>query len=214
MSSNGILITRPEHDPGTRYLSYWGQEIINQASKKGLDVFDLRKDKANKKEFEGRMKKLKPSFVLLNGHGDEDCVAGHDNEILVKKGENEELLKNKITYAVSCDSAKELGQSCVDEKTAYIGYDEKFILTLDRNYLNNPLKDKRAARFLDASNQVAKSLIKGHTAEESAERSKKMFKKAIISLLFSSDPDARADAKDLFWDMRHQVCLGNKNAKI
>ncbi len=210
-----ILITRPEHDPLTRHLSRWNNKVIEAAEQKGNNVVDLRREKANRKEFEGRINKIDPSLVLLNGHGDEDSVTGHDNEILVQVGDNEHLLKNRITYAVACSSGKSLGPSCADEKTTFIGYDEYFILNLDREHLNDPLQDKRAEKFLEPSNRVAISLIKGRTCREASENSKRAFKKNIRSLLIlSSDPDALDDAKDLFWNMNHQVCLGNQEAKF
>lgn len=210
-----ILITRPEHDPLTRHLSCWNGKIIELANKKGHNVTDLRREKANKKEFEGRMKKLNPDLVLLNGHGDETSVTGHDNEIIIKQGENDDLLKDKITYAVACSSAKSLGEACADSKTTYIGYNEYFTLNLDRRYFSNPLSDERAKKFLEPSNKVALSLIKGHTAKEASDNSKKAFRENIISLLKNiPDIDALDDAKDLYWNMTHQVCLGNVDSKI
>jgi len=211
-----ILITRPEHDPLTRHLSIWNGKIIEFANSNGHTVTDLRKEKANKKEFEGRIKKLNPDLVLLNGHGDDVSVAGHNNEVIVKDGDNSCLLKEKITYAVACSSAKVLGSACADNKTTFIGYNEKFVLNLDRRYFSDPLRDKRAERFLEPSNKVATSLIKGHTAKEASESSKNDFREKIISLLSKVNPDVDAldDAKDLYWNMNHQVCLGNEDAKL
>ena len=211
-----ILITRPEHDPLTRHLSYWNTKIIEIAKKKGFDVIDLHQRKANRKDFEGRIKKVNPALVLLNGHGDNFSVCGHDNEVLVKLGKNEKLLQNRITYAVSCSSAKRLGvKVCVKDKASFIGYKDYFILNIDRNFLTHPLKDKRAERFLTPSNKVGISLIKGHTCEEAAKNSQEAFRENIILLLAnSSNPNDLDDAKDLFWDMNHQVCLGKRDARI
>jgi len=75
-----IIITRPQHDVTTRYLAYWAEEVINLARKKLIDVIDLNKNKANKAEFAGRVKKLQPELVFMNGHGNDDCVCGHNNE--------------------------------------------------------------------------------------------------------------------------------------
>ena len=44
-----MIITRPEYDPSTRYLSAWSKEIIEAAHKKGMEVIDLHKNKANKR---------------------------------------------------------------------------------------------------------------------------------------------------------------------
>lgn len=210
-----ILITRPEHDPLTRHLSHWNSKVIEIAKSKGNDVLDLHKEKANRKEFEGRINKISPSLLLLNGHGDDLSIAGHNNEILIKTGDNEYLLKERITYAVACSSAKVLGLSCIGANTAFIGYNELFILNLDRTCLGNPLLDTRAEKFLDPSNRVAISLIKGHTSGEASEISRRAFKRNIIELLANpTNPNALEDAKDLFWNMNHQVCLGDVNTKL
>lgn len=211
-----MIITRPEHDPATRYLSYWSDCIIGVAEKKNIEVIDLHKEKAVKKELEGRLQKINPSLVVLNGHGSNECVCGHDNKELIRAKENSDLLKGRITYAVSCNSAKKLGKVCADEKTAYIGYDESFVFNAEQKYLSQPLRDKRAAQFLQPSNQVSLSLIKGHTAKESLENSNKLFRDTIRELLpsINSNPHSREDAADLFWDMNHQVCEGNGNLRI
>lgn len=211
-----IIITRPEHDPATRYLSRWSEFIITAANEKNIEVTDLHQEKATKKELEGRLSKIDPTFVILNGHGNDECVYGHDNKELINLDDNSDLLKGRVIYAVSCNSAKKLGKACADKKTAYIGYDESFVFNIERKYLSQPLKDQRAGRFLQSSNQVSLSLIKGHTAEESSRNSKKSFREAIQKLLpsINSDPHNREDAADLFWDMNHQVCVGNGDLRI
>jgi len=37
-----LLITRPDHDVTTRYLSAWSKEIIELADKKNIQVMDLK----------------------------------------------------------------------------------------------------------------------------------------------------------------------------
>ena len=155
-----LLVTRPEHDPLTRHLSHWNKKVIEIAESKGHEVVDLNKEKANKKEFEGRVNKIDPSLVLLNGHGDNRSVCGHNNEVLVSVGVNSHLLENRITYAVACSSARVLGvEVCAKNNTTFIGYDEYFILNLDRNFLANPLQDRRAERIFESSNHLAISFF-------------------------------------------------------
>lgn len=212
-----MLITRPEHDPGTRYLSRWSECIIEEAQKKNFDVIDLYKEKAVRKEFEGRLQKVQPVLVVMNGHGKENCVTGHDNEVLVQCGDNESLLYDRVTYAVSCDCAAVLGVECVKKgKTTFIGYNKSFVFNFTSQHVRHPTQDQRAAQFLNASNQVTLSLLKGHTAQQSSNRSKSLFRHAIRKLLpsITSDPHAREDAKDLLWDLNHQVCLGNQDARL
>lgn len=211
-----IIITRPEHDVTTRYLSSWGKKIIDVAKEKGLSIYDLHKEKVNQKEFTGRVSKLDPKLVLLNGHGSDDRVTGHDNKVLVKAGQNDNLLHNRITYALSCHSARVLGRKVTKKGfSTYIGYTNEFIFILSNNCFSRPLDDKRALPFMEASNQVAISLLKGHTAKESSNRSKEIFQSNYTKLLSSdTDPDSLQAAQCLWWNMKHQVCLGDKEMRF
>ncbi len=76
-----MLVTRPNYDPATRYLSAWSWSLIEEAKKKGLTVMDLDGEKARRYELEGRLQKTNLDLVLLNGHGSDDCVTGQDGEI-------------------------------------------------------------------------------------------------------------------------------------
>lgn len=211
-----LIVTRPQHDITTRYLSSWAGEIISFAKQKGVEVCDLAREKADKNEFEGRVKKLKPEVIFLNGHGSDDCVTGHDNHPLVNVQENYNILNNKITYALSCNSGKNLGPKVVESgATAYIGYSDEFVFMGDRNYAHRPIDDPKAKPFMEASNQVMISLLKGNSAKDASERSKNKFKDNHTRLLSSSaDPDSLQAAQLLFWNMRRQVCLGDTNAKL
>ncbi|MBU4022841.1 hypothetical protein KJ591_00555, partial [Patescibacteria group bacterium] len=150
-----LLITRPKHDTTVHYLFYWSKKIIELAQEKSIKVWDLKGKRANRKEIEGVLKKREPSLVFFNGHGDDDRIAGHNDEALLVAGENEELLISKIVYALSCRSGKKLGYESVKKGAlGYIGYDEDFIFFIDQNKMSNPLMDKTAELFLEASNQA------------------------------------------------------------
>src|SRR3989338_7911997 len=123
-----VLLTRPEHDDTTFYLSQWSREAIALAKEKGMDVLDLNRERANRKEVEGVLDKISPDVVIFNGHGGEDMVAGHKNEPLIIAGENEGLLRSKLVYAISCRSAKVLGPESIKAgAVAYTGYDDDFM---------------------------------------------------------------------------------------
>lgn len=211
-----MIVTRPQHDVTTRYISAWAVDIIDSAEQKGIDVINLAKDKAIRKEFEGRVKKLRPEAVFLNGHGSEDSVCGHDNEVIVQSGENHELLENAITYAVSCDSGKILGEKVGESKKgAYIGYKDEFIFVADQRYVNRPLEDPNAKPFMESSNQVMISLIKGNTANAATERARNAFREHSIRLSSSAaDQDALQSAQFLWWNMRNLACMGDGDAKF
>lgn len=211
-----MLITRPNHDLTTDYLFFWSKHIIDYAIKIKRSIVDLARKRANFKEFNSIVRKVKPRLIVLNGHGNETTVAGYDNEPLVELGNNTEILAGKIVYARSCSSAKKLGnESSKKGCRAYIGYDDEFVFSVEINKITKPLEDKTAEIFLKPSNQIVISLLKGKTTSESNERSKGLYKKQIQEY---STSDATLDQKELVpllvWNYHHQVCLGDQNAKL
>lgn len=209
---HSLLVTRPNFDLTTRYISVWAKKIIVLAQEKGNKVFDLDKKRANRKEFESVIRKKETSLVFLNGHGDYNLVAGQDNEELMRVGDNEELLNSKIVYALSCRSGKMLGPSSIKSGAdAYIGYDEDFIFLYDENKRNQPEQDKIAEIFLGPSNQVMVSLLKNHTPEEAHKNSKQSFARKIKKLLSSKSTVVESSSvRYLIWNMQHQVCCEKK----
>ena len=96
MAQKSLLITRPFYENPTNYLYHWSEPLIKLAKDKGFEVIDLTREKVVRKEVEGRLKKVNPELVVLNGHGSVDEVFGQDGKTLFVKGENEALLANKI----------------------------------------------------------------------------------------------------------------------
>lgn len=163
------------------------KRLLVLPKRRGVEIIDLIRNKANRREFEGRIKKLSPNLVFLNGHGSGDSITGHNNEVLIKAEENHYLLEGKITYALSCDSGKILGPKVAsNNSTAYIGYADEFIFVCDKKYLTKPLEDPLAKPFMESSNQVMISLLEEHTAEEASERSKAIFRNHYIKLSSSN----------------------------
>lgn len=214
--NKSLLITRPNHDSSTTYLFHWSKPIIEVARQKGFKIVDLTGDMANKTDFTGRIKKINPSFVFFNGHGDQAVIMGQDNKILVSVGENEEILRGKIVYARSCSSAKKLGPKSIRSGTrAFIGYTEPFIFMYDPQRSTRPLTDKTAALFLEPSNKVVTTLLKGHSCLEASKRARDGFRRNIEKLLTSESKKEDTGAlRFLFWDMKHQVCLGDPSASL
>lgn len=209
-----LLITRPKYDITVHYLFYWSKKIIELAKEKGIKVLNLEGKRANCKEVESMLRKIEPSLVFLNGHGNDDRITGHDNEVLLVTGRNEGLLVSKIVYALSCRSGKKLGCESVKKGTlGYIGYDDDFIFIIDPDKISDPLKDKTAELFLEASNQVMICLIKGHDIKYSHEQSKKIFLNNARKLV-NSESEQSYLIPYLLWNMQHQVCLGDENASF
>ena len=208
------LLTGPEHDDTTHYLSKWCEETILMAQKKGLKVIDLHREKANKEEFEERTNKLSPNLIVLNGHGDENRVTGQKNEPIVVSGKNEELLKDKVIYAISCSSAKSLGPKSIEKGAInYSGYDDDFIFFYDPNNISRPLSDETAKLFLEHSNLFIDSMIKGNTIRDSKQRAENKLRENIIKLSSSSSIDSNL-IRFLWWDLVHFVSHGNQDIAI
>lgn len=210
------LITRPNHDKVTEYLFAWSNEILESEELKNISFLDLQGENANKKKTESYLSKQSPEVVLFNGHGSPTKICGFKDEALIENNINDSLLKDKIVYALSCSSASVLGQNAIKKGAkSFIGYKRSFILCTDRNREATPLKDTIAYSFLEPSNRLSISILKGNSVEEATRKSKEEFKKEISKYASTkSMPGADRVASALLWNMNNQVALGDKEAKI
>ena len=211
---NKILVTRPQYDAGTYYLFHYASLYIKLAESKGYQVLDLDGKRANKKELTSIIKKMNPKLVCFNGHGNYDLIAGDNGETLVKVNDNESLLAGIIISVLACGSGKNLGLACINNNTlAFIAYKEEFIFYYNNQGTSTPMNDKRAKLFLEPANVIVNSLLKGHTVQAAYEKSQQLYVKNIQKVLASNSSEGYL-ARYLFWDMRNQVCLGNKDASL
>ena len=200
-----LLITRPRHDLVTHYFYYWTESLIQDAKARGLRVFNLEKNKASIKIVESYLKKQNPTIAVFNGHGNGESVAGQDDSVLIKAGQNSSLLRGKNVYMRTCDAGKVLGIRAVQEGAkSFIGYKEFFHLWTDPAFFNQPLKDELARSFLECSNQIISSLIKGKSAKESQKKSQQSYRTAIRNLL-TSEAENSFILPSLLWNMENQV---------
>jgi len=202
-----ILITRPRYETQTHYLYHWSELIVKVADNGKNKVFDLQKEKATRKNVESYLKKRTPDIAIFNGHGDQNSVTGQDGQDLIVAGQNSSLLKDCVVYMRACSAGKILGLEIMKfGARSFIGYQESFRFYInDKVYFNKPLEDDYAQPFFEASNQVALSLVKGKTAKDANEDSKKVYRKIISSLLTSNASNSFV-IPDLFWNMRNHVC--------
>lgn len=211
-----LLLTRPDHDYATRYLSAWAERFFDLAKKNDYSIIDLRRERANRKEVESVLSKRNPCFVIINGHGDDNLIAGYEDKPLLIAKTNSSLLQGKIVYAISCRSALVLGEEAGQYKdTAYIGYKDDFILLYLEKYRTRPIEDNLAGLFLGPSNLVATTLLKGHTAKESVLRARQEFLRNIQKLLTSkTTTDDSSALRYLVWDMKHLALCGKADKKL
>lgn len=187
-----ILVTSPDYDRMTRYLSAWANVFINQAKNRGHKVYNLKEKNVNKKQFHSVVQKVQPEIIFLNGHGAENLVTGHEHDIIIDVA-SAGILKNAAVYAVSCKSARVLGMQAVKlGAREYVGYTQDFILVSQPRKTAHPKDDKTAALFLEPSNQVIHALSKGCSGQEAVVKGKAAFQQSILIALNSdiqSDDD-------------------------
>ena len=216
MSNQSILITQPDFDRTTRYISAWSNEVEEFSKKRGNKTITLKGKRANRSEFESVISKIEPKLIMLNGHGNDNEVAGQDNEVLLDLKSREEIIRGKIFYALSCSAAKTLGIDCVKKGTiAFIGYSEAYIFLHSHLKISRPREDKRAQLFFKPSNLIPISLIKGNNTKDSFHDSKNAMKRTIVDLLNSeTSNEERACLPYLVWNYQHLTLLGDGTAKL
>lgn len=208
-----VLVTRPNHDLLTTYLYYFSGKIIDFYNQKSKHLIDLKGKIANNKMFDSYVSKNKPNFIFLNGHGSENYICGHNNEILVDDYKNE--YKGTIFYARSCRSANKLGHNLVKEGTgAFIGYKENYFVLLSRQSNTHPLRDFVAKMFLEPSNLIALSIIRGNTVQEANEKSKQAMIHNLKEVLGSNMLNKNEVVAYLLHDINCQTIIGDQTACI
>ena len=184
--NKSMLITRPDHDPITKYFCAWSESVVNFAKEKSLNVYDLKGKKSNRREFISYVKNHAPSVIFLNGHGNADIVSGYDNEPLIGV-DNCAFLNNSIIYTRSCEVGQSLGPQIVKNGAkAFIGYRRKFFCGYSPDKITRPLDDSMARLFLEPSYLVVSTLIKNNSVEDAHARSKKAMYKNFRRMVSSS----------------------------
>lgn len=213
-----FLITRPTHDLITAYLHDFSKEIVKIVKEtKDIHVTDLEGPNAVREKLEKYLIKEEPGLVFLNGHGDRKRVAGHEDEIILDE-KNIELGKDKIIYALSCDSLEELGEIAFEKGAkAYIGYKARFMIVRDPSRECSPSKDKNALPFKRACSALINSLVFGSTVSQAIEHTKNEYIHSIKSYCISED-DPYGDVPlirfALSWNLEFLDMCGDPNASF
>lgn len=211
--NRALLITRPDHETVTKYLCLWSEEVKEFAERKGIIVYDLKGRKANRKEFESYLSKNRPALLFLNGHGGAEVITGYDNEPLIDQNSS---VPGCIIYGRSCDAALFLGPYLVQNGArTFIGYRRKFILGYSPEKITRPLEDHIARLFLEPSNLVVTTLLKGNTASEAYHRSRGEMYKNFLKMLSSTASYEEHHAAPWLWsNFNNQNLSGDPDACI
>ncbi|MDZ4229125.1 MAG: hypothetical protein U1C50_02620 [Patescibacteria group bacterium] len=211
--SKSLLVTRSNHDEATNYLYYWSAIVIKVAKKKKFSVYDLAGKKANKKIFDSYLKAKKPTILFLNGHGNATTITGQDMEPLLEIG-IKSAVPETIIYARSCDAGITLGKKLVEDGAkAFIGYNQKFILGYTPGRLTRPLTDSMAKLFLEPSNLVVFTLIKGQTAQKAQDESRQAMRQNYRKMTVATASKRKKYAARWLWsNYKSQVLYGDIKA--
>lgn len=211
-----ILITRPNHDPTTNYLYHWCKPVIELANSKRYILHDLARSRANRAEFQSHLRSRKIDFILFNGHGNEKMICGHLDEPLVESGSDLSHIKGVLMYIRSCQVMSALGNEIIRSGAlACIGYTRKFSFFRSTSHVTHPLSDPYAKFFLDPSNLVATTILKGNTMGDAYKRSQYLMKKNLQRLLSgATTPDQRSMAFALYTNLKGQVIYGDVSSKL
>lgn len=215
VNKRAILVTRPNHDLVTTYISAWAKFVLSEADKRKIPRLDLVGKKANKKYFESYIKRNQPRLIFLNGHGSTDSITGFDNEILISFKDTN-ILERKIIYARSCDAGARLGSKLIKDGTdCFIGYRQGFVVGYSEEYRTRPLQDKLAKLFLEPSNLVPVSILKGNNTLDAFRKSQEALLRNFYFVLSTKALTEEKDAAPYLWHNRkHQILLGNSSAKL
>lgn len=213
-----ILVSNASHDAPTEYLDSWFTKIIDLVkNQKDTKLFELKKERANRKELTELIEKENPQFIIFNGHGNDELITGFNQDILIRCDDNEDILKDKIVHSMACESAKKLGQKCITIGTrSFIGYKEKFNLVhLNKKTETEQLNDQVAGFFLEPAYEAVLALVEGSTTGDAYTRSQEMYRNNLMILLTSNNTEYNTVlASRLFHNLKHQVCLGDQTASF
>ncbi len=213
-----FLITLPEHDDVTDYCSNWSKAVIDVAKEENHNVTKLEGPNATRANFENRVKKQKPKFVMFNGHGDSKNIAGHSEEIVLScetEAKNEKLTKGQLVYARACDCGAELEPACVNAGCrTFVGYKKNFAIIKSKSRVAKPLNDPVARPFLEISNEIPIFILKGNTVKEAVKKADLKLEKEVEALMTRDSFIAFHILPWLLWNKKVRVVLGDKTATV
>ena len=208
-------MTLPNYDEVTEYLDYFSQEIIEVSKNVRIPITVLAREKASRSNFELELKD-NCRLVVFNGHGSQNIIEGQKGEAVIINGENENLLKEKITYSRSCYSADGIGRKSMEGSIngCFIGYTLPFVFYNDTTWTNNPSKDNTAKVFFASTNLIPIEILNGKTCHEADIKSKKAMLKAIKRNLIKGNKDSQSIAEALWNNYSVQTVIGNDKTKF
>jgi hypothetical protein len=215
---NNILSTRYWYENDVTALGYlWARRAIDFCRNCRYTCIHLDQTYTTREDFENSISYNDPVFFHGYGHGNQTQFTGYYGVIL-ESCVNDQLLAGRLTYLVSCETGAGLGPSIIEKGGwGYIGY-RNYYWAMDFAYAFKSPDDALCGRyhwsFLDHTNSVVDSILRGRTLSEAHANSLRRIQAWIDYWSQSDDPNA----PDIIWclisDRDGQVQLGDGNATI
>lgn len=155
-----VMFVRPRYDEVTSIVFEWAEEVIDHAKRLGYKVIDIKGSEAIRKNVEDALIYYDPKCFFHYGHGEKDALFGQNYDPIVSL-KNASLLKERITYTMSCDSGGRLGHEIVKNgKSSFVGFKDKFLLP------SSHIPARYLLPFKDSMNAFPKAILEGKTVGE------------------------------------------------
>jgi hypothetical protein len=197
------------------YLFWTGNEVVSYARSKNLNVHDLKRDDAIHEKVEDELKGADPVFFFHASHGGDNILTGQGMSNLICcpgafpcPKPNHEVLSDRVTYTLSCSSAKELGPAAIEVNgISYIGYlPYLWICVLEGDDLDAVFKDIWAGGAI--------ALIDGKTTGEAYNWLKRRYECWISYWEMNPGWEAPIMLWVLKADLQNLKLLGKRDARI
>lgn len=167
-NNNNVLICRMNHDEITKYIYHWADIVKDEAELLGFNVVELNNEHFDESRFRRMIEEYDPFLVFLNGHGSDYSVKGFDKETdVILRCKNDHLFKDRMVYALSCHTFSILGRSAFNKGCkCYIGYNHRFVFPFQDFDEDGVFEDEIAEPFMEISNEIMLSLLRGANPEE------------------------------------------------
>lgn len=108
-----------------------------------------------------------------------------------------------------------IAEAVVKGCRAFIGYKRKFAIAHSTVDISHPFKDTLAQLFIEPSNLVPVSLLKGNSAGEAYKKSQKAMRRNFSFMQSSSATGEQQSMASYLWgNIRAQVVLGDQGATV
>lgn len=193
----------------------WSVPIIEAAERKGIKIDKADGRDVTRSNILSRIEKTNPSFIVLNGHGNEACFFGYENSALIKV-DDAGIFSDRVVFSRACDCLRKLGSEAVDKNgcTCFIGYEFEFVNVRQTSTELRPREDVVSQPIWEASNAVPLSLVKGLTINESIDASHRKADNEMLRLIYSKEPWAREVLKAIIINDEGLGFYGDGSAKI